>query len=400
MRAARGAAALVTVCTLGLALAACGDDSSDDGSKSASGSGSDAALVKEAKRIVDAGTQATLYYNGDEKSVDPSSAESVEPGEWRGPTSAPDPQPGKKVKVISCIAGSACEDIGLGAVEAGKKLGWDVELVNADATPAGYNKQLSSALTQKPDGIITVAISAGQVADKVAAAKSAGVKTVGVATIHEDGAKDNWDTNQSFLETFAAQLEAYRAIADSDGTAKVLLMWDVSQPHLVESVAATKDVLDRCGGCELLQTYEADTATFADPAALQQAVNSLIQRHGENLEYILTPYGLGAQIIMEATRAAGRDDIKVLTKNAEVPNIGSVAKGGLFGDAGTDPAWAGYAAADQMNRLLAGEEPLDSWKEGLQAKVFDDSNAPANGKFDWGNVIDFRAEYGKAWGLD
>src|ERR1700741_3109157 len=126
MRAARGSATLVIVCTLGLALVACGSGSSDDSSTSASGSSDDAALVKEARRIVDAGTQETLYYNGDEKSVDPSSAESVAPGEWRGPTSPPDPQPGKKVKVISCVAGSACEDIGMGAVEAGKKLGWDV----------------------------------------------------------------------------------------------------------------------------------------------------------------------------------------------------------------------------------------------------------------------------------
>ncbi len=400
----RRTAVLAATTTLAIGLVACGSEGSKDESAGEIAAGSDgstdAALVKEAKRIIDAGTQAALYYNGNEKTVDPSAAESVEPGEWKGPTSGPAPQKGKTVKVISCVAGSACEDIALGAVEAGEKLGWNMELVNADATPAGYNKVLSSALTQKPDGLITVAISAGQVADKVAQANKMGIKSVGVATIHEEGSEDNWGVNQSFLETFAAQLEAYRAIADSEGTAKVVLMWDVSQPHLVESISATKGVLEQCGGCEILQTYEADTATFADPAALQQVVGSMIQRHGEDLEYILTPFGLGAQVILEAARAAGRDDIKVLTKNAEVANVGSVAKEGLFGDAGTDTMWTGYAAVDQLNRLFNDEEPLNSWEEGLQAKVFDSSNAPANGKFDWSEVVDFRAEYGKVWGLD
>ena len=119
--------------------------------------------------------------------------------------------------------------VGRAAVEAGEALGWDVKFVQAQGTPESYNTVLASAIAEKPDGIITSAIPASQVADKIAQAREAGIKLVATAAIPEGGA-DEYDSYLQIMEALTSQMQAWWAIADSDGTAKVVLLWDIDSP--------------------------------------------------------------------------------------------------------------------------------------------------------------------------
>lgn len=64
--------------------------------------------------------------------------------------------------------------------------------------------------------------------------------------------------------------------------------------------------------------------------------------------------------------------------------------------AGISYAWEGYAAVDALNRLLNGEEAVNS---GMGVKLFDADHDFPEGRV-WEPPYDYRALYRKAWGLD
>ena len=153
---------------------------------------SQAPLVAQSARLITKGARGILYYPGPEEKVTPANVQILKRTDWRGPTSAPKPQAGKKVIVLGCFVGSACEFVGNGSVEAGKVLGWNMKIVNsATGTPASFNQMFSSALAEKPDAIIAVAIPSSQVGPKIAEAKKAGVKLVAVASNNPGGSARN-----------------------------------------------------------------------------------------------------------------------------------------------------------------------------------------------------------------
>jgi ribose transport system substrate-binding protein len=358
------------------------------------------ALVAQSARLITQGARGILYYPGPEEKATPANVRILKRTDWRGPTSAPRPQAGKKVIVLGCFVGSACEFIGNGSVEAGKVLGWNMKIVNSSAgTPASFNQMFSSALAEKPDAIIAVAIPSSQVGPKIAEAKKAGVKLVGVASNNPGGsAATKYTVDLPLLETMDAKMQSAYAIATSRGTAKVVYIWDYGFPSLVRAIAGSLQVMKQCTRCEVLQIYKTNVGTLADPVATQKIVSSLIQKHGDELEYIFMPYGVGIAAVVNAVRAAGREDIRIVEKSAYPESIGLVAKGQVAADFGTSLDWVGWAAVDELNRLFANAKPIPYWKQGLAIRAFVKSNAPASGNQNWSKLMNYKNAYRKAWG--
>src|SRR5688572_4932590 len=69
------------------------------------------ALVAQSARLITQGARGILYYPGPEEKATPANVRILKRTDWRGPTSAPRPQAGKKVIVLGCFVGSACEFI-------------------------------------------------------------------------------------------------------------------------------------------------------------------------------------------------------------------------------------------------------------------------------------------------
>jgi ribose transport system substrate-binding protein len=319
--------------------------------------------------------------------------------QWRGPTTAPKPQAGKKVIVLGCFVGSACEFIGNGSVAAGKLLGWNIKIVNSSTgTPASFNQMFSSALAEKPDAIIAVAIPSSQVGPKIAEAKKAGVKLVAVASNNPGGsAATKYTVDIPLLETMDAELQAYYAIATSKATAKAVYIWDYGFPSLVRAIAGSLRVMKQCTACQVLQIYKTTVGTLSDPVATQNIVASLLQKYGSNLQYIFMPYGVGIAAVANALRAAGREDVKIIEKSAYPESIGLVAKGQVASDYGTSLDWVGWAAVDELNRLFASARPIPYWKQGLAVRVYVKANAPASGNQNWSKLMNYKNSYRKAW---
>jgi ribose transport system substrate-binding protein len=347
-----------------------------------------------AASLVEAGTNGLLYFEGAEKDITLDKIKVYQ--DWSGPTASVKPVGSAKIDIIVCRIGTSCEEVGKKAQSIAQKLGWQANVLDGQGNPEGFQKAFATAAANKPDAVITVAIPENQVADGIAELQKASIPVVGISAVDEGG-NVGYDANVSSRETFQSVLEVAKAIAESKGTAKGVFLWDVGYPHLVEALNTSKKVFEACTGCQLLEVRERTLAQAVDPIEMQNITTSLIQKYGNDLQYIFTPYGNGVESIIAALKAAGRTDVKVLSKNAEPERLGSVSVGDQFADFGAVRGWNAYAAVDQVVRLLAGQQPLPDAQQGIPATVFVKTNAPADGKVNWDSYVNYAQRYEQMW---
>ena len=358
--------------------------------------GTDPKVVSGAKALVAKGVNGLISANKAENKITLGDWSST-PG-WIGPPNAVKAPKHKKIYAIACASVAPfCDDITKGVVEAAKKLGWDATYIDGKGTPQGFAAAFQTAISGKPDAIVTMALPESVVGTYLAQARAKGIKLIGISSVPEKStpAKNKYDAYVSARESPNAQLEAWWVIADSGGKARVAYIWDPAYPFLTEALDAAKKVFARCSGCKLLEVVNRQLSTAADPVAYQALAQSLIQRHPD-VQYIIMPYGLGTRSSIEAVKASGKK-IKVVNKNSDPVNIGLVHQGLLAQENGTSPTWAGWAGVDQTIRVLTGAKPLADWQENLPIHIYVKSNAPASGTYNW-DKTNFKAHYLKLWG--
>jgi ribose transport system substrate-binding protein len=318
---------------------------------------------------------------------------------WVGPkTSAKAPEH-KKVVAISCATVAPfCANVTQGAVEAAKALGWDATYIDGKGSIQGFVQAFETAINMKPDGIITMAIPESQLATYIAKAHAAGIKLVGASSIPEKVSVENgnYDAYVSVREDSNTLLQAWYTIADSNGKAKVTWMWDPGYPFLMTALDRSKKIIAQCSGCKVEEVGLRELEAAANPVRMQELGAGLLARNPD-ADYVLTAYGLNSHSIALAAKAMGRN-VKVVVKNADPNNVAFVAQGELQAEVGASSNWGGWAAVDQLVRLLAGQPPLGIMEENQPEHIFVKSNAPADGVLDFQRIYDYKGKYLELWG--
>ena len=179
---------------------------------------------------------------------------------------------------------------------------------------------------------------------------------------------EKYDAYVSVREDSNTLLQAWYTIADSDGKAKVTWMWDPGYPFLVAALERSKKIITECSGCKAEEVGLREFASAANPVRMQELGAGLLSRNPD-AEYVLTAYGLNSHSIALAAKAMGRN-VKVVAKNADPNNVAFVSQGELQAEVGASSNWGGWAAVDQMVRLLAGQPPLDIMEENQPEHIF------------------------------
>ena len=302
----------------------------DSGPPSTEGTGS-SDMVAAAQDVIDRGKAGVLFCPGAETECTLENIVSDE--EWHGPDSAPEPAADMSVVIIPVVLGGAPLLAAEGVQEAAQALGWTTEIIGGQGTPESYQKAFQSALAAQPDAIVTVSIPESQVANYIAELRAAGVALVQAQGLPPESG-DMYDAYVSDVSVITAKIEAWKAIADSNGTAKALLFWDPNAVSLALGLDAAQAELESCTGCEVLEVYRHDSALGVDPTRGAEIVTSLLQKHGDDLQYFLTGYGFGLPAV--ATTVAGcACPTKVLTKNGEQGSLELIAQGLVLHDAGS-----------------------------------------------------------------
>jgi ribose transport system substrate-binding protein len=336
------------------------------------------------------------------------------------PTSAPKPQAGKNVWVISCTqAAEGCSRPAAGAQAAGELLGWKVTVFDGKGSPDVYANGIRAAIADKADGIILGAVDCVAVKSALQEAHRAGVKIFGLYSMDCDdplagGGKPLFDaqlqyqggmTIRQFSEGPFVRSEADYVIAKTKGKAKIIEFTEndsLIAKHLGTGFEAR---IKDCSGCTIVSRVPITLSDLVTGKLQGKAAAALTRNPDANVVYGIydTSLILG---ISQAVVASGRND-QLLVPGGEglSPNIGFVRENkGQDSIVGSPANWLGWAAIDGMNRLLQGQPQVD---EGIGFQTLDQNGPlPKNTTYYDGNIDangnpkrDYEALYKKIWGL-
>ena len=380
------AAAVVFAAVL---LAGCGSSSSSSlsGSESSAGDSSNAA----------SGGLATF-----EEKAQAQYATSTQEQTGHPPSTGPEAQPGKKIVVIPCASAvEGCNRGAKGAEEAAKAIGWQVSRIDGGGEPSKQAAAIETAASSGADGIVLVAIDAKTVVNAVKNARAAGADVVAAG---ENSAPDEehgvYNVVVPAWHLWGDQgYEAAAAMyALAEKTLKPLMFTDSEFAAVRDRQAGTVKFIEECkaagGDCEVAGTTEYLATEIATqlPAKSAAAARSTpgynTVWNGIDAALVFTINGLQqAGLANPPVFAAGFDG------NSQ--NLDMIREGGFEKvTVGLPLEWVGWGMVDDLNRIFAGEKPVD---QGITNKVLTKENAPPSGA--WEGDTDFRSEYKKLWGV-
>lgn len=313
----------------------------------------------------------------------------------------PGPKPeSKRVWVLSCNQGTTnCNLFANAAMEAGEALGWEMTLYDVKYDPSRAVQGVRQAIAAKADGIITYLADCGLFKQALSEARAAGVKTSTAESLecpeplYDAVVSYSQGTYPEWLADWGAA-QATTAIAGTDGEAKVIAVTASDIPTTKPYLGGVERRLAKCDACEL---YSVPITTADFGAGVQQKVGQALIEHPDANVILIPADALLTGGIEAALRASGRaNDIFLALGEGDPAAMEALRDGTIQQGTGVGiPAgWEGWSAADNLNRVFAGDKPVDS---GIGLQAFNaEHNLPPSGGYV--PPIDYRAAYEQIWG--
>ncbi|WP_417264498.1 sugar ABC transporter substrate-binding protein [Celeribacter sp.] len=324
------------------------------------------------------------------------------------PSSGPAAVEGKNIWYISCgQAFVLCAQQAAGFTEAAEHLGWTVSVQDGKATPSIASDIIRQAVAAKVDGIAISAFDCPGIKSALLQAKADGVPVVSVqsidcsadvfgseeplftASVNMLGSTDARDFYYRFGE-----LRAHYVIAKSGGAGKIVSIAETSQQVQQSNHQGFMDTIAKCEGCEVAES-KFNFGQVPSPAT-QIWQSALLQ----NPDAVAVEYGIDALMelgLQTAVRQTGQRDLIVGGGEGFPNNFDQIRSGTQTFSIGLPFKWFGWAVADTMNRIQAGEAPEDMPSQGTGFMFVDaEHNLPASGEMLEPNV-DFRSAYLSIW---
>lgn len=364
------------------------------GSGNNAGSGSSTSASSEAPSGLKAAEKAvTVGYAGTE----------------REPTrKGPPAQKGKRVTVVSCTQSApGCSIPAAGVKEAGDKLGWKVTVVDGKADPGVYNSAIRQAVAAKADGVVLVAIDCPAVKTSLELAKRDKVPVVSTYGFDCDDPKIggpsllaatvNYGT-KTVGEYFTnwGRLQADYVIAKSGGKAKIMILGAPEYLLFRYKVAGFRDeIKKRCPGCEIVAQQDVPVTGLSNGKAVQQT-QTLLAQHPETT--VLVP-GYDAMTSTVAQSPAVRSKVAqgmlLVGSEGYIQNMDLIREGIQTSSIAVPAEWLGWAGADALNRVIAGDPGIPD--QGIGYTIVDKGhNLPPKGE-NWVPRIDFKSAFEATW---
>lgn len=288
--------------------------------------------------------------------------------------------------------------VGDGVKEAAGAIGWSVTILDGKGSAQGRTEALSQAIASNPAGIILGGFDAKEQASTIKKATDAKIPIVSwhggpkAGPMDEYGVFNNVTTDAIEVSTLAAAF----VVADSKGTAGVVLYTDRQYDIAVAKSDAMKAYIEKCSGCSVL-AYENSPIAEAD-SRMPSLVAGELQQFGSKLTYLMGINGNyfgGAQTALRAANLPGEGPPKaVAAGDGDAAEFQRIRNKDYQTATVAEPVYLqGWQLVDELNRALAGEKA-----SGFIAKpgLIVASNVPAKGVFDPDSG--YRDVYKKNWG--
>jgi ribose transport system substrate-binding protein len=380
MRVAAKFTTMVAAVALSTAtLAACGDDSSSSSDDKAASSGDQA--------------QYADAVAASEASVEKYAA--AQPPVEVPALSAP-AKPGLKLAVLTC-AFPVCQASTDPAVEAAKKLGWDVFDSTYDFTPDGYVAGWTAVLQQNPEAVIYVAGFPQDVAkDQLAEAQSRGIPLVAASynapSLADSGAEYAVAGAPELAQSGSLMGDAI--VADAGGPTDVLFVWDPTLTNTLTPVKnAMNDSVEKAG--VKVQTLEVSLSGIGKEIPGQ--VTNYLQRNPDIKYIAMALSDLGAGVPQALAAVGLADKVKIISRAPQGADLEQIKSGDQWASVAEEVAASGYRAVDDVARLVNGEDVLDPDPAGWHQIMTKDNITQTSGPEPTPGVPD---AFYAAWGVE
>ena len=280
--------------------------------------------------------------------------------DWRGPTSAPPLAQGKKIAYLSSNQqNDASREWGTHIANIGKKIGWEVVIIDGRGTPVGWQEGINQAIALKVDGIVMDA-DAASLQPQIKDANSKGIVVVG---IHASGFPGPQPELGLFVNIQQDPRDIGRAQADwiiqhSNGKAKVVVTSHCEYAIACAKAHATEERIKECKDCQVL---EFSNSPIAEVAQRQPAlVTAWVQKYGTPL-YITSVADYTADFQIPALRAGGVDpkDVILVSADGNKSAYERIRAGGQYQlvTASEPYEMQAYQAIDELNRAFNKQPP-------------------------------------------
>lgn len=357
-------------------IAACGSDNNGNSSSSGGGgesTGTSAAGLEKYKQLVEEG-QA--------------------PVKWNGPTEPAKAPAGKSLTVVTCTqALEGCKLLTQGTVHAAKAVGWSTRVIDV-TDPTKYDQALQTAISQGADSIVLVGVDQRLIPGGIKAAHSKKVPLVSLFQNNKPGPA-GVDVEVVPDAQREGQLLAASMIVDHDGKVNVMFMPDAEFSLPVAVLASAKETLDGCSACDVSYAPELSfTAATVGTTLPGRVVGEL--RTNPDINSILVGFDPPVTQVIPAIESAGLgDQVDFYSQLGTTAALNFIRQNKVMAaDVGASNEWGGWAAVDEVIRLLNGQEPVE---ENVPVILLRQGNLPPKGEPFVGEEAGFRDKYMALW---
>jgi ribose transport system substrate-binding protein len=294
-----------------------------------------------------------------------------------------------------------------GMRQAAKAVGAKLVVYPNQGEPSQWVQGMRAAIAQKADAITLFAQNPALLGPQIRQAEEAGIPVVVVRTSGErepcqsDRGGETYGTTcvpGPFEE--AGRLEADWVIAESEGTASVLVITSSDARSTVPLLRGMRsEFASRCPSCRVRYV---DVPIPEWAARVRTEVQSALVRD-PGIKYVIPIYDSMSQYVVPAIRASKRAGrVEIATFNGTPFVLKMVQDDDIVQmDVGENLSWVGWATMDQAFRLIAGEPPVRT--ENTPLRVFTDANVAEAGRpprLDRGYGSAYVAGYKRLWGVE
>lgn len=324
------------------------------------------------------------------------------------PSTGPAMSTDKSVWWISCgMAIPDCSVPANAAKEAATAMGIEFHIADGKLNVGGGNEAaVRTALAAKPDALIIHGISCPIIQAPLQEAVDAGIEVMGVEALDcaatggpplftaEMNYAKGAETGEDYFKKWG-EIGADYLVAATEGKAKVVVNAGTEplQALLNDAFVAR---LKECDGCKLLEQVDFSSADLAPEGTwIQQFRASLAQHPDANAVFLPFDVNIatagGAQAIDESglnlvgAGGSGQAPALDLVRDDKFTAV----------TAAHSATWMGYAAMDNINRVLQGEPTVP---QGVGFRVVDaNHNLPDTPESQYETPIDFVSQYKELW---
>ena len=305
-----------------------------------------------------------------------------------------------KVAVVMGNASMSGSSVPCAAIEAiCAHYGWEIQTWDGEGDPSKENDAIISAISWGAQCIITASVQASNVQSALQAASEAGVPCGSLScgndtpnpVVQVEGFNYSFDVGP-YYHDLGYSLGEWIA-ANKEGSGKVAC-WDFAGEFSIDYTreglyAAFKDL-----GVEY---SEQGCFTFDQLGDVLNRSVATYLTNNPDTEFIYFPFDPAAQPVSELLDLNGYTGVKVIGVLGNSEMVALIRQGSVASaTAAYDNTYMGYAAMDQMLRVLNGDALIEPHGENVPFLVLDATNAP-EGDAGWVAPFDYAASFYAIW---